>query len=326
VGYNGGVRRLTLFCWGVAVVSLFISCREPAKRPAEKSAAPGLNAQDLRPEVPFSGRIVFQSDLDGDNEIYVLTSERLAKLTDNNWDDRYPRWSPDGKRIAFSANPKGNFDIFTMDENGGQVAAVTDSPDDELDVAWSPDGNSLAFTRDTQKTSREEESTWIIDLRTGRTQRAIPGFRRAHGLADFSPLASGIAFTGKRMFGGWDVFLFDFRAQTARELTEGGDSCRPRFSPDGRKIAYVSSRADGKGDVWMMNADGSGKDRVTRRDETYDYFPSWSPDGRLIVFCSNRKDKYADKGDWGLYLVEIGSGRVMRLLDSPGRDVLPDWR
>jgi Tol biopolymer transport system component len=326
VGYNSEVRRWTLFLWGATILSLSVSCEKQTEPPAEQAARAGANSLNLRPEVSFSGRIVFQSDLDGDNEIYLLTAERLAKLTDNTWDDRYPRWSPDGKRIAFSANPKGNFDIYTMDENGRHVTAVTDSPEDELDVAWAPDGNSLAFTRDTKNTSREEPSVWHVDLGSGRTQRAIPVFRRSHGLPDFSPLASGMAFTGKRMFGGWDVFFFDFRSQTVRELTKGGDACRPRFSADGRKIVYVSSAADGKGDIWMMNADGSGKERITRRDETYDYFPSWSPDGRQVVFCSNRRDKYADRGEWGLYLVDIGDGKTVRLLDSPGRDVFPDWR
>ena len=109
----------------------------------------------MRPEISFSGSIVFQSDLDGDNEIYVLTSAGLKKLTDNAWDDRYPRWSPDGKRIAFSANPAGNFDLFVMDADGQSPAAVTSFPEDELDVAWSPDGSIPGLHPGCDEDSRE---------------------------------------------------------------------------------------------------------------------------------------------------------------------------
>lgn len=325
VGYNSCVERVPGFLLGAAVIGLLMSCGGSKEPPAEKPAGTETRPEVLRPEVPFSGRIIFQSDLDGDNEIYILTVAGVRRLTDNTWDDRYPRWSPDGKRIAFSANPKGNFDLFVMDADGGNLAAVTDSPEDEVDVAWSADGNSLAFTRDARRTGGDY-SIRTIDLGSRQWTEPVAGFRRSEGLPDVSPVSGDIAFTGKRLLGGWDVFLFEARTRSVRDLTTGGNACRSRFSPDGRRIAYVSGDADGKGDIWVMNADGSGKERITLRDETYDYFPSWSPDGTQIVFCSNRTDKYADKGDWGLYIVDVRDKSVVRLLDTPGRDVFPDWR
>jgi Tol biopolymer transport system component len=325
--YNDGMRDSVRFLWGIPVVALMAACGGAKEPAAPVRSAAQADVERLRPETKLEGRIVFQSDLDGDNDIYVLTAERLTKLTDNAWDDRYPRWSPDGRHIAFSANPKGNFDLFVMDADGAGLTAVTDSPEDELDVAWGPDGQALFFSRSAAgPASRGDSSTWTIDLASGRESEAIRGFRRSNGLADISPLSGDIAFTGKRLLGGWDVFLFDPRAGSVQGLTKGGDACRPRWSPDGRRIAFVSSAADGKGDIWLMSADGSGKTRITERSETYDYFPSWSPDGTRIVFCSNARDKYADKGDWGLYIVDVRDHRVARLLDTPGRDVFPDWR
>ncbi len=280
--------------------------------------APDLDS--LRPSSSFSGRIVFQSDLDGDNEIYVLTNKGLEKLTDNSWDDTYPRWSPDHERIAFSANPDGNFDIFIMEADGRNPIRITDSPQNERFPAWFADGRTLLYSEEVGRQSH----LWIIDLITKEKKRAIPGFSGTHFLADCSPSAPLIAFTGKKLMG-WDVFLFDMENRTTKNLVQDGTSCRPRFSPDGGAIAYVSSQADGKGDIWTMAWDGSGQQRVTELNETYDYFPSWSPDGKQIVFCSNARSGYADQGEWALFVVDVSKKTVVPLFDSPGRDVFPDW-
>ena len=279
----------------------------------------------LEPSMEVTGRIVFQSDLDGDDDIYVLQGREVIKLTDNSWDDRYPRWSPDGQKIAYVANPKGNFDVFIREDRGGRMTPVTNSPEDEVDVAWTPDGKGIACSVEVKKILGKERSIWLIDIATGKRSRLIPGFSGPHQLPDLSPQLPQVVFTGKTGRG-WDVFLFDLEDQVIREMTRGGESCRPRFSPDGERIAYVSAEADGKGDIWTMEADGSSPRRLTVRDDAYDYFPSWSPDGTRIVFCSNLKDKYADKGEWGLSVIDLQNGLVTLLFDSPGRDVFPDWR
>jgi Tol biopolymer transport system component len=291
---------------------------------SKHSAGPRTSVDTLEAEMSISGRIVFQSDLDGDDEIYLLQGKRIRQLTDNTWDDRYPRWSPDGTKIAYTANPRGNFDLFVMDDQGGMVQSLTDSPEDEVDLAWVPDGKGIAYSTELRKRLGKQRSIWRLDLASGERNRLLPGFSGSHQLPDFSPRLPEVAFTGKKGIG-WDVFLGNLRDQTIRQMTHGGKGCRPRFSPDGQFIAFVSSEADGKGDIWLMGADGRDSRQLTIRPQTFDYFPSWSPDGKQIVFCSNLRDKYADKGEWGLYLVDLDDGRVTRLFDSPGRDVFPDW-
>jgi len=278
----------------------------------------------LEPAIEVSGSIVFQSDLDGDDDIYLLRGRQIIRLTDNGWDDRYPRWSPDGTKIAYLANPKNKFDLFIMEDRGDRVTQVTDSPEEETDLSWTPDGLGIAFSVETRRALGKQRSIWMADLASGEKNRLVPGFSGSHQLPDLTSRLSRIAFTGKKGTG-WDVFITGLENQSVTELTRGGKSCRPRFSPDGERIAYVSHEADGKGDIWTMEADGSHPRRLTVRDDAYDYFPSWSPDGTQIVFCSNLKDKYADKGEWGLYLIDLADGRVTLLFDSPGRDVFPDW-
>ncbi len=283
-----------------------------------------MDLNSLKAKFPFRGKIVFQSDLDGESEIYLLTKFNLKKLSDNDWDDEYPRWSPDGTRIAYTANPEGHFDIFIMKEDGSDVYRLTDSPDDETEPAWVPDREEIIFTREKRNGQSRRSSLWRMDLRTRQVSRVLPEFDNAHGLAQFSPASPLMLFTGKRMFG-WDVFVHDFRTGKTRSLTKGGRSCRAYFSPTGQTVAYVSSEADGKGDIWTMNPDGTGKSRLTERDETYDYFPSWSPDGKYIVFCSSLQNT-PRKGPWSMFVVKVSTRSVFPLFSSSGRDLFPDWK
>ncbi len=305
------------------LLALGAACRKGAA--GDPSAPGGLDLGSLRPARAFPGRIVFQSDMDGDAEIYLLTNRGVARLTDNDWSDEYPRWSPDGRRIAFAANPGGAYDIFVMNADGTGIARVTDGPHDEVEPAWAPDGTKLAYTEEIKRPFGKRDSLWLKDLATGRAERPAVAFADPAALAAFSPAAPFLAFTGKKA-PGWDVFICDLETGASRPLTAGGHACRPRFSPDGGLIAYVSHEADGKGDVWLMAPDGSGQRRLTVRDATSDYSPAWAPDGLTIVFASSADTMYAREGRWALYTVSVATGRAALLFDGPGRDVFPDWR
>jgi len=294
---------------------------ESSSSPAAASAV-SSSSGDWIARTEFSGRILFQSNMDGDNEIYLLTSKKLERLTDNTWQDGYPAWSPDGRRVAFTANPKGYFQIFIMNADGTGKRPLTDAGADDTEPAWWPDGAGIVFTREEKRRFRTRIALHRVNLADGQTRRLIPEWSKSHGIANVSPDGRLVTFTGKRGFG-WDAALFETRSRKVSFLDEGGKSCRGRFSPDGSRLAYVSSRADGKGDIWLAAPDGSGKTRLTARDETYDYFPSWSPDGRFVVFNSSREHGHDD--DWRLMIVEVATGSVRLLFDSPGSDVFPSW-
>ncbi|MBN1274032.1 MAG: PD40 domain-containing protein [Candidatus Aminicenantes bacterium] len=302
-----------LFCLFITAVS---ACEHSStqKKP-EPADSPSEN-------FILNGRIIFQSNQDGDNEIFLLTAKGLNRLTDNEWDDIFPVWSPDGKRIAYAADKEGHYDIFIMKSDGSKTKTVTSGPLEETDPGWYPGGQSIVFTRENKKFMRKEIALYRIQLQTGRIRRIIPGYGKTHAIAHVSPTGTLLAFTGKRSIG-WDVAVYNTHSKKVTFLNEGGDSCRPRFSKDGKHIAYVSSAADGKGDIWIMSPDGSNKVRLTERDKTYDYFPSWSPDGLYIVFCSSAQ--HSHEGDWQLWVVEVSTRKAWFLFDSPGNDVFPDW-
>jgi Tol biopolymer transport system component len=271
---------------------------------------------------PIEGKIVFHSNSEGDNEIYLITKSGIKKLTDNSWDDEYPVWSPDGKKIAYTSNREGNYDIFLMNADGSGITRLTSSPTNESYPAWFPDGRNIAFEIDIKKFTRTESKLYRLSLDTKKSKGIIPRHKKRHGIPNLSPTGHLLTFTAKRMMG-WDVAVYDFRTKQLKFLAEGGKSCRARFSKDGKKLAYVSTKEDRKGEIWIMNPDGTEKLRLTDRDETHDYFPSWSPDNKYVVFNSSHQHKI--NGDWKLCIIEVETRKVKILYDSPGSDVFPDW-
>lgn len=304
----------------LVLTGLFVVC---AKETEPRNNFISVDVETLKPEFPFKGQIVFQSDMDGDREIYIMTKDGVIQLTDNDWEDEFPKWSPDGTKIAYSANPMGNYDIFVMNADGSNILPVTTSPKAEVEHAWFPDGTKIAYTIEERRGLRKRFTLWMIDLETQRISRILDEFKGSSALPNFSPTDPLIAFTGKKTMG-WDVYVFERRKKELTALTEGGKACRPHFSRDGARIAYVSGKADGNGDIWLMNPNGTGKIRLTDRDKTADYFPSWSPDEEYIVFSSSLEHR-VDRGNWSLFLVHVKTKEIIPLLDSPGRDVFPDW-
>ena len=111
-----------------------------------------------------------------------------------------PAWSPDGKRLAFTANYAGNNDIYTMDANGGNLTQITFSPSDDREPCWSPDGNWIAFASD----RAGNPDIWIIGADGGEMIQltTFPSF-------DAAPAWSRdgyIYFHSNREQGNWDIW------------------------------------------------------------------------------------------------------------------------
>ena len=299
--------------------------------------------------VAAQAQIVFQSNRDGhvhprlgwpSYEIYVMEVDgnNQRRLTDNDFYDTHPSWSPDGKRIAFVSdrdehfidnNPRGlpNYEIYVMDADGGNQQNLTNNPNSDSLPSWSPDGKRIAFVSD-RDGNRE---IYVMDS-DGNNQRRLTDndFHDAH--PSWSPDGKRIAFVSWRDGhfigeGGLssEIYVMDADGKNTRRLTNNRKTdWSPSWSPDGKWIAFASDR---KGDdvnfeIYVMDADGNNLQRLTN-NRVYDSLPSWSPDGKRIVFSSNRDGNHEN---YEIYVMDNDGGNQQNLTNNPlHTDIGPAW-
>ncbi|ATY31956.1 amidohydrolase family protein [Sphingomonas psychrotolerans] len=192
----------------------------------------------------------------------------------------------------------------------------TQSPEDEIvrpieQQTPQPTGAPVAAAPAAPATvaKSDKPAKWDVNAPTGASIRQIP-IRVSEGSwmdLDVSPDGQMIAFA---LLG--DLYTMPIAGGAPRRIAEGlAWEVQPRFSPDGRRIAFTSDRGGGD-NIWVMNRDGSDKRQVTREEFRLLNQPSWSPDGRYIAakkhFTTGRS---LGTGEVWLYHVSGGGGVML---------------
>jgi|SRR5262245_4873155 len=245
-------------------------------------------------------------------QIFVIGSNGAGEtnITRSAAGNDSPSWSPDGTKMAFSSNRDGNWEIYVMNADGSGITRLTANRSaDDASPAWSPDGSKIAF-----HSNRDDNYEIYLMNADGSGQTNLTKESRAEDASpSWAPDGSRIVFAS-------EGDLYTMRADGSQQvrLTSGKtDDLFPSWSPDGTKIA-LSAGVGSKSYIDVLNADGTGRRRLTRGG--FEYEPRWSKDGSKIV--------YADFAT-GLGHIVVMSADGMgatRLTGAPKRvDYDPSW-
>ena len=194
-------------------------------------------------------------------------------------------------RIVFQSNHDGdwfgNWDIYSMDQNGDNLLQLTDAPAYDMFPACSPDGKRIAFISERGIT----HDLYVMDS-DGNNMVRLTHDNFLEGRPSWSPDGTRIAFSSFRaVVGNWEIYAMDANGNNPINLTEHKwMDGRPSWSPDGSKIAFESARDGGlftPDHIFVMNADGKERRNLTGdTDLTKNGNPTWSPDESKIAFHS----------------------------------------
>jgi serine/threonine protein kinase len=237
----------------------------------------------------------------------------------------YPRWSPDGKWIAFQRGDTIRFDIFVAPANRGEPRQLTHDNTMMSGFAWVPDSTGIIYSSSRGGTMPYLPTLglWEVRLNDGRVRQVISG-ETSYMNPDISK--SG-AILASRMKLQTDIWKFPVEGpptenvrRAVRVTRQTGQVLTPTASPDGKEVAFLSD-SGGHANLWVVNTENGGLRQITQeRDPSVALgVPQWSPDGRTIVFVSSRGNPGLK---FGLWIVD-SDGSNLRSVANPGLG--PAW-
>jgi dipeptidyl aminopeptidase/acylaminoacyl peptidase len=260
----------------------------------------------ISPDGKWVAYVVTTADLkenafDGDIWLVAATGGAPVRLTTSKKGDTQPRWSPDGRRLAFLSARGERPQLFVISPSGGEAEQLTESKTGITSFQWSPDGRRIAFvaqrdlTADEERRQKEKDDAIVVDK-------------------DFKLSR---------------IWAVDVATHRVTEVVSGDyQASDPQWSPDGRRLAFVANPSpkadDGSlSDVWIVDvpaasAAGDTVDDTTRSTAAGrarrlvenvgpDNAPRWSPDGQRIAFLT-RQGKEGDLGMQRLAVVSAQGG------------------
>lgn len=332
-------QYLTLLFAASLASSAFAQTDKKPFKPADFYKIPTVSDAQVSPDGKWVAYGVSTVDTAKDKRVSHLwmqswDGKSSIQLTFGDQPASRARWSPDGKYLAFlsSRDSKNGSQLWLLDRRGGEAQKVTDIKGDLGDYEWSPDGSRLVMVigdpdnagKEAPKTPKpivvdryhfkqdyrgylehDHNHLYIFDIGTKKLDTLTKG-NFDEGSPTWSPDGKSIAFVSNRdtdpdRSENADIFVVEAKANGAvKQLTTWkGHDVGPKYSPDGKYIAYLRQNSEGynmysQNVLCLMNADGSGTQLLTKDLDRPVDSPEWSKDGKSIAFLvDDDRERYA---------------------------------
>lgn len=252
-----------------------------------------------------------------DTDIYLIATAggEAMRLTTSPKAETNPRFSPDGKWIAFLSSREGDKgQVFLLSRGGGEASRLTDMKGGVSSFAWSPDSKRLVLVAsdpdpdapEADKKGDDEKAPRPIVTKRIQFKRDTEGYLRE--------LRS-------------HLHVFDVEKKTSVQITFGPyDDEQPAWSPDGKAIAFVSNRTaepdtNRDSNIFLIAPVAGETPKAITTNPSADERPSWSPDGKTIVYVEGGAVTDMWYGPNHVSTVNVSTGAVRALTKSLDRNV-----
>ncbi len=309
------MRRLVL---GIMIASLLACSSNGPADSTDASAGDG----GLPPTMVGNGLIAFPGrDTQGRQQLFTITIDGTdRKQLTFDGDNSMPNWSPDGARLVYVSRTASGTFLSIMDADGGNKRTLVggDAPD------WGPSGQIAYTTNQIVSTPGQPSEIWVVNVEGGTPRQVTAGGMhggRVH--PSWSPdgkrlvymqltpqdpsqddTANGCPAISVRA----ELWIIDADGSNARLLTTSSgfwnvdangqqinsafDANAPDWSAAGDFITFWSGQEQCWGQVWRINANGSGRMQLTKAPiPSHNDDPAWSPDGRFVLFTTDRSGR-----------------------------------
>ena len=221
--------------------------------------------------------------------------------------DHSPRWSPDGRCLAFVSKRGEKNQLFLAPLEGGEPRQVTEARFGVSQPAWSPDGRRIAYVARLGNYKEHKERSPV--------EKSAPRVIR-----DLRYKFDGIGFFDERRL---HIFAVDIESGVETQVTDGDwNGEHPTWSPDSQRIAFVSDREHDRHqrhwrtDVWVVPSTG-GRSRKLTRSKGATSYPAFSPDGKWIAFLGHEHGDAGSSKNTHLLVVPADGGQAPRSVSGP---------
>jgi dipeptidyl aminopeptidase/acylaminoacyl peptidase len=269
--------------------------------------------------VSYSVNAALLKDDKSESRIWMvpLAGGDPVPLTAEGVSSSHPRWSPDGKFLAFlSARKEGKTQIWLLNRLGGEAQRITDTPQNVEDFAWSPDSRRLVvILRD--PSPEELEAAKNKDDKDSADKEKKPKTQKPWVIDRLQFKEDEVGYLDRRRT---HLYTLGLATKNLVQVTSGDyDDSEPAWSPDGKLLAFSSNRSvpdpdrTYNSDIWVVSADNTDKGTHLTQVTTNpgeDRSPAWSPDGKWITYVTQLEPKLFEYATHHLAIAPASGGEA----------------